>query len=631
MNQNPKPQDVLLSIGTEQKALLERALSGLNPTQTLWLSGYLAGTIQAQNQLLDLLGSAQLSVLTTAGSAQISENKPQITTSVSQPISGASQAQEKKLTILFGSRAGNSKSVAQKARKEAESRGYQVSLIDMSDYKLKNLKEERNLLVVVSTHGEGVPPIPAEELYTFIFSKRAPQLNSLQFSVCALGDKSYVKYCQTGIDFDARLEELGGYRVFARQDCDVDFTPAANIWIENSLNQFDKLITGAVVVNNTPKNEKIGVEELYSRANPFNATIVEKIKLNGRGSTKETYHLEISLANSGIEYEPGDALGIYPKNSSKVVDELLQITGLNPNDEVKINDKTYNLHEALQNSFEITTLNPDVLIKHNEFSQNNELAEILKLKDKLNSFVYGRDVIDILQQYPVKYTAETLCKTLRKLPARLYSIASSIKMHPEEVHLTVGVVRYEANNRKKEGACSSFLAERVGIDDSLQVFIERNEGFRLPKNTDAPIIMVGPGTGVAPFRAFVEERAETGAKGKNWLFFGDRNFKTDFLYQTEWQGYKKSGILTNLDVAFSRDTRNKVYVQDKMLLHSKELMKWLDEGAYFYVCGDMKRMSFDVQKALIQIVAKEKKRSEEEAMNYIFTMKKQRRYCEDVY
>jgi sulfite reductase (NADPH) flavoprotein alpha-component len=604
-----------LIFDSNQKQQIESLIHNLNEKQLVWLAGYLTGISQAP------LKTGQADSKQTNG-ASVPTGEYTIATSLPE------------LTVLFGSRTGNGLSIAKKLLAEAEAKGFKVQLFDMNEYQLHKLKEVKHLLVIVSTHGEGVPPIAAEEFYNFLHGKRAPKLENTKFSVLALGDKSYVHFCKTGKDVDQRLEELGGKRIFKRIDCDVDFTNNAQEWINGILTslsgentQPNVKVNGHAKLNGSPDAAPAVV---YNKQNPYKARILEKIKLNGKGSTKETFHFELSLDKSGISYEPGDAIGVFGSNPERLVYELADKLALNPGGKIEYEGTETTLGDVLTRRYEISTLNPDVIEKYNQIAQSKKLTTILGNTDDLIDFVYGRDFVDLVSEFPVKLTPEQLTGILRKLQPRLYSIASSPTAHPDEVHLTVSVVRY-VNSRYKEGVCSSFLSDRIGDKEAVPVYLEHNLDFRLPSNPDAPVIMVGPGTGIAPFRAFLHERDATGAKGKNWLFFGDRHFTTDFLYQTELQAFHKKGLLTNLNVAFSRDTDKKVYVQHKMEKHSKELFRWLEEGAYFYVCGDMKNMWTDVNRTLTNIIAKEGRVSLVKAEEYIKRLKKEKRYQADVY
>lgn len=594
----------------EQAELLNRILPTLTESQKVWLSGFLA--------------AAQFSSVTGAGNVQVAE------------LSSANTAPtiSKDVTILFGSQTGNAQGLAKKAAKKLEADGFQVTVLAMSDFKPNNLKKVENLLIVASTHGEGTPPDNALSFHEFLHGKRAPKLDHLRFSVLALGDSSYEFFCQTGKDFDKRLEELGGLRLYPRFDCDLDYDEPAAEWLAGVLSNLKEGDGGSQV----PLQEQVTqiVESTYSRSNPFRAEVLENINLNGRGSNKETHHLELSLEGSGLTFEPGDSLGIYPENDPALVTLLLEEMNWDPEQLVTVNKKgeSLPLKDALISHFEITTLTKPLIEKAARLSANQNLQELLSPgnEEKLKTYIDGRDLLDLSRDFtPWIGSAQEFVDILRKMPSRLYSISSSLAANPDEVHLTIGAVRYEAHGRERKGVCSIQTAERLQPGDTVPVYIQHNDNFKLPKNPDAPIIMVGPGTGTAPFRSFMQEREEIGAEGKSWFFFGDQHFVTDFLYQTEWQKWLQNGVLTKMDVAFSRDTAEKVYVQHRMLEHSKELYEWLEEGAHLYICGDEKNMAHDVHKTLIDIIEKEGSLSREKAVEYLAEMQQQKRYQRDVY
>lgn len=595
----------------EQVELLNRLLPTLTEAQRMWLSGYLTA----------LHGAGAAATIGAAPIATVTAN---------------AAAASREVTVLFGSQTGNSHGLAKKMSKKLEEQGFQVTLSSMSDFKPNGLKKVQNLLILVSTHGEGDAPDNAISFYEFLHSKRAPQLEELRFSVLALGDTSYEFYCQTGKDFDKRLEELGAKRIISRVDCDVDFDEPAAEWMKNvlaSLGETSIVQASAGGANPISLNE---VESEYSRTNPFQAEVLENLNLNGRGSDRETRHIEISLEGSKLQYEPGDSLGIYPENHPRLVDDLIEAMGWNADELVTINkigDKR-SLREALLRHYEITVLTKPLLTQAAELTSSNELKELLESgrEQELRDYIGERDLLDLVQDYSIKgVPAGEFVSILRKIPARLYSIASSLKSFPDEVHVTVRTVRYETQGRDRYGVCSVQLAERIQPGDSLPVYIQHNTNFKLPESGDTPIIMIGPGTGVAPFRAFLGEREETGAEGKTWLFYGDQHFSTDFLYQVEWQRWLKEGVLTRMDVAFSRDTDKKIYVQHKMLEKSRELFQWLQEGACVYVCGDEKKMAHDVHAALGTILVQEGGLSPEESVQYLTRMQQEKRYQRDVY
>ncbi len=502
----------------------------------------------------------------------------------------------------------------------------------MSDFKPNNLKKVKNLLIVVSTHGEGDPPDNALTFHEFIHGKRAPKLEDFRYSVLALGDSSYEFFCQTGKDFDKRLEELGGTRITPRVDCDLDFEEPAAVWAEAVLAGLSEGESSSPSPSAASVSASAPAESVYSRSNPFRAEVLENINLNGRGSNKETRHLEISLEGSGLTYQPGDSLGVYPENDPELVDLLLAEMNWDPEEAVRVKEETVTLKEALSSHFEITVLTKPLVEKAAKLSGNEELHQLALDSSRLKSYIDGRDLIDLVRDFkPWSSSAQEFVSILRKIPARLYSISSSFEANPEEVHLTIGAVRYDAHGRERKGVCSILCAERLQPGGTLPVFIQHNENFKMPENPETPIIMVGPGTGIAPFRSFMQEREENGAEGKSWLFFGDQHFVTDFLYQTEWQKWLKDGVLSKLDVAFSRDDEEKVYVQHRMQENSRELFQWLEQGAAVYICGDEKNMAHDVHNTLIDIIEKEGGMSREQAAEYLADMQKNKRYQRDVY
>lgn len=590
----------------EQAKTLNRLVAELSADQLSWISGYLAG-----------FNAARQSV-----------------TSAAQPIA-LPAAKAEAVTILFGSQTGNAEKLAEKLHSRLSEAGFTPTLQNMGDYKTRQLKQERYLFVIVSTQGEGDPPDNAEVFYEFLHSKKAPRLGDLRFSVLALGDSSYEHYCKTGQDFYSRLEFLGGQCFYPRVDCDVDYDDEAEVWIEGILKALPGEQSALAAVTAGPTVAPPAATASYSRKNPFLAPLLENLKITGRGSSKDVRHVELSLEGSSLAFEAGDSLGIVPTNCPELVAELMEAAGLAPQAAAAdLKGEATTLEQALLHSYEITTVTRPFLEKYAALAGSRELSRLLQEENRaqLRAFIYGREVIDVVRSYPLPgITAEQLTGLLRKLPPRLYSIASSYQASPDEVHLTVGVVRYHSHGRARKGVATTFLTERVSEEGTVPVYVDDNKNFRLPKDSDAPMIMVGPGTGIAPFRAFLEEREVTGARGKNWLFFGDRHFHTDFLYQREWLGHRKKGLLSRLDVAFSRDEERKTYVQHRMLESSRELYAWLEEGAYFYVCGDSERMAPDVHEALLAIVEKESGASREKAVEYMRGLQHSKRYQRDVY
>jgi len=572
---------------TEQSASLSALISGFSPAQSSWLSGYLAG-----------LGSS------------------------SAPVGPVY------LTVAYGTESGNSEELAARTVKAAKAKGVKAVLKNLADLNPADLAKAENLAVIISTWGDGEPPEAVEGFYN-AFIKETPDLKGLRFSVCALGDTSYEKYCEMGKVFDERLEKLGGERLTAREDCDVDFEDSYAAWLDRLLSG----LGGGGQVAVTPEVAVPSVE--YGKKNPFPSEVLDNVLLNGEGSAKETIHVELSLDGSGLDYQAGDALAVIPLNAEDVVGDILALTGFSESEEVehKAFGKT-SLGDALRSKLDITGLSRAIVKKYLALSPNAELEKLLaeESKAEFTAWIWGRQIVDLLESFPIEgLNAGQLVSILRKLPPRLYSIASSPKAHPGEVHLTVAAVRYDGHGKARKGVASTFLADEALVGEKVQVYVHANKNFRLPEDDATPIIMVGPGTGIAPFRAFVEERAERKASGESWLFFGDQKYNFDFLYQLEWQDHLKSNALTRLNVAFSRDQPEKVYVQDIMRKNGKELYQWLEKGAHFYVCGDAGRMASDVHEALIEIVSEHGKLSAEDAAAYIADLKKDKRYQRDVY
>lgn len=586
-----------------QATKLSEALSGLDQGQLQWLSGYFTG---------------------------LSQTSPEIAPGIGETAASSEQAVPT-LNILYGSHTGNGETLAEGLASEARSRGIDVEISDMASFKTRDLKKISNLAVIVSTHGIGEPPVQAEDLHKFLHGKKAQELSHLKFAVLALGDSSYVDFCQTGKDFDGVLEKLGAQRIATRVDCDVDFEDEAEAWKNSLLESVTKTVSKSTNLTVGSNGSAQSVVPKFSRKHPFEATILEKINLNGRGSSKETIHLELSLGGSGLKYEPGDALGVYGANPPSLIEGVLNITNFTGEEEVLSHSGKKTLKEALTYDYELTPLSSVTLGKYAEFTGSTRLKSILEDNENVFEYLSGRDILDLLKEFPFKMKANELLDLMRKNTPRMYSIASSQDAVEDEVHLLVSVVRYEAFGRCKEGLCSATLADRLKVDDKVKVFVDKNTRFKLPADKDAPIIMVGPGTGIAPFRAFMQHREMDENKAKSWLFFGDRNFTTDFLYQTEWQEYLKEGILTKADVAFSRDQKQKSYVQHRMLENGKELYDWLENGAHFYICGDAKQMAKDVDNALKEIIQTHGGITPEKAKDYLKHLQVSNRYQTDIY
>ncbi|WP_268011245.1 assimilatory sulfite reductase (NADPH) flavoprotein subunit [Aeromonas veronii] len=586
----------LSPLSDEQQRQLGQVLSTLNTQQLTWVSGYLYGLSQSGHQNV----AASATVAAPSGS----------------------------LTILYGSQTGNAKGVATAIKAQAEARGLPVTLASMADYKPKQLKKENHLLVVVSTYGEGEPPESAVDLFEQLKKGKIGKLDELKFAVLGLGDSSYEFFCQTGKDFDNFLASAGAERIYELASLDVDYQDAAKAWGEQALNAITATLTTGTASSVASAVQQAVGHSQYSKENPFPARLSVNQKITGRDSTKDIRHIEINLADSGLTYQPGDALGVWFDNDADLVGEVLALTGLS-GDEATAHGT---LRAALTSHFELTRLHGGFITGLADISDNAALKDLAGDKAQVNALVASAQVVDVLKRFPTALTAEQLIGLLRPLTPRLYSIASAQSEVEEEVHLTVGVVRYpQEDGTVRSGAASSYLADRLIEDGEVRVFIEHNDNFRLPANPDTPVIMVGPGTGIAPFRAFMQEREAQGAEGKNWLFFGNPHFTQDFLYQVEWQRYVKSGLLSKISLAFSRDQANKIYVQDRLREAGQELYQWLEAGAHFYVCGDANKMAKDVQEALLDVIAEHGHKSREEAEEYLSELRRAKRYQRDVY
>lgn len=587
---------------------LAEAVANLSPTELIWASGFLFGL--AQNA-----GGA----VVTAGSTAV------IAPVAAQPTGS--------LTILVGSQTGNAKGVAESVKAQAEARGVPVSLVAMNDFKPKQLKKETHVLIVTSTYGEGEPPEAAADLHAQLKGNKVGKLDGLQFAVLGLGDSSYEFFCQTAKDFDAFLDKAGATRLQDAAILDVDYRAAADAWASNFLDKLAATLTTASAAVTVGGSAVVASgHSVYDKFNPFAATLSTNQKITGRDSTKDIRHFEINLEGSGITYQPGDALGIWFDNDAAVVAEILALTGLTGNEQVTVSGKAAALSDALTNQFELTRLHAAFITGLAEISSDKKLKKLAADKDETRKLAGKAQVVDVLKRFPTKLAAEQLVSLLRALSPRLYSIASAQSEVEEEVHLTVGVARYpQEDGAVRSGGASSFLADRVQDGGEVRVFVEHNDNFRLPADSNTPVIMVGPGTGIAPFRSFIQERDAQGAEGKNWLFFGNPHFTQDFLYQVEWQKYVKSGLLTKIDLAFSRDQANKIYVQDKLKAKGAEVWQWLQDGAHFYVCGDANRMAKDVHDALVNIVVEHGGKNAEEAEEYVNELRRAKRYQRDVY
>ena len=585
----------------DRAALLGRLVDGLEPAALYWLSGY----------------AAALATQTAGG--------PRVLVPALAPNAAASA----RLSIVYGSQTGNARRLAEQLAHDAEAAGLAVRVLRAGAYALKELASERLLLVVISTQGDGEPPDDARGFVEFIAGKRAPRLPELRYGVLALGDTSYPKYCETGRALDARLAELGATRALARADADVDTDPVARPWLAQALTVARETLKATLpLATVTPLRP---LAPTHSRERPFAAAVLANQRIVARDAERDVRHIELSLDGSSLAYEPGDALGVWPRNPPTLVESLLERLQLDGDSTVSHDGRSLPLREWLTREREITRLTRPFLAAHAQRAGSDALQRLLAPEHatELASVLRDQQPIDLLHAHPAAWSAAELVPALRALTPRLYSIASSRKAVGDEVHLTVGVVDYEAFGLRHHGAASRFLAD-ADEDARVPVFIEPNERFRLPADPASDVIMFGPGTGVAPFRAFVQERREIGARGRNWLLFGNRNAHSDFLYQTEWQDALRSGALQRLDLAFSRDGAERVHVQHRLREHGRELNAWLERGAHLYVCG-ANRMAKDVHAALLDVLAAEGGVDRDNAESRLADLAREGRYARDVY
>ncbi|ELY9422984.1 NADPH-dependent assimilatory sulfite reductase flavoprotein subunit [Cronobacter dublinensis] len=595
------PPNALLPLSPEQLARLQTATHDFTPTQLAWLSGYFWGMVNQQP------GAAV--VQTPAAPASV-------------------------ITLISASQTGNARRVAEALRDDLLAAQLNVNLVNAGDYKFKQIAQEKLLVIVTSTQGEGDPPEEAVALHKFLLSKKAPKLEGAAFAVFGLGDTSYERFCQAGKDFDTRLAELGGERLLDRVDADVEYQTAAQAWRQRVVDVLKARVpketpsqaaftsSGAVnLVDSTP----------YTKEAPLTATLSVNQKITGRHSQKDVRHIEIDLGDAGLRYQPGDALGVWYQNDPALVQELLELLWLKGDETVTVDGKTLTLSEALQWHFELTVNTAAIVENYATLTRSETLLPLVGDKAKLQHYAASTPIVDMVRFAPAQLEAGQLIGLLRPLTPRLYSIASSQAEVENEVHITVGVVRFEIEGRARAGGASGYLADRLEEEGEVRVFIEHNDNFRLPAAPETPVIMIGPGTGIAPFRAFMQQREADGATGKNWLFFGNPHFTEDFLYQVEWQRYVKEGLLNRIDLAWSRDQDHKIYVQDKIREQGAELWRWIQEGAHIYVCGDANRMAKDVEQALLEVIAAYGEMDAEAADEYLSELRVERRYQRDVY
>lgn len=592
------PPTSLLPLNPEQLTRLQAATEGFSTTQLAWLSGYFW---------------AKASLQPGAG------NEAPTTATAT-------------ITLLCASQTGNTRRVAEQLRDDLQAQALNVTLVNAADYKFKQIAQEKQLIVMASTQGEGEPPEEAVALYKFLFSKKAPTLANTAFAVFALGDSSYERFCQAGKDIDERLAALGAERLLTRVDADVDYLATAQAWREHIVTVLKARAPASVQTQNVTLS-RVNTPEVsrYTKEAPLTATLLVNQKITGRHSDKDVRHLEIDLGDSGLSYRPGDALGVWYQNCPALVQELVALLAFTGKEPVMVNGETLPLGDALRWRVELTVNTASIVERYAALSHSEPLQALMGDKNALQHYAAITPVVDMVRFAPVTLEAQAFIDLLRPLTPRLYSIASSQAQADSEVHITVGVVRYDVAGRARSGGASGFLADRLEEDGEVRVFIEHNDNFRLPENPQTPVIMIGPGTGIAPFRAFMQEREAQAGGGENWLFFGNPHFTEDFLYQVEWQRYVKDGLLNRIDLAWSRDQNEKVYVQHRLREQGDAVWRWINDGAHLYVCGDAARMAKDVEQALVDVIAEHGGMDHDAADEFLSELRVARRYQRDVY
>ena len=591
---------------------LSAQLAHLSPQQLAFLAGY-AWAKSQQGEAASLLPTLAVDT---------------------QPATEHIAAPARSVTILSASQTGNARRVAEQLLLKLESAGVNAKLTATADYKTKQLAHEDIVLLVTSTQGEGEPPEEAVPLFKLVSGKKAPDLSKLSFAVLGLGDSSYPDFCQAGKDFDAWFAKLGGTRLTDLGICDLDFQAAADAWVAHTTEVVAKLAAGSGATAPAAAQSSATAETgtIYTKDKPFTASLSVRQKITARNAEKDVEHIEIDLSGSGIRYQAGDALGVLPVNAAQLVAEILQLSGLQGNESVQRADGSHtDIQTALSHELDITQNTPQFVQQYALLSGAEELKRTIENAEALNAYLALTPPVGVLAAFPVSLQAQDLYQLFRLQTPRLYSIASAQEEVGEEVHLTVGVVRFDHHGNTYTGAASGWLGERLAEGDEVRVFVEPNKLFRLPENGDTPIIMIGAGTGVAPFRAFMQQREANGDGGKNWLVFGNQKFTDDFLYQAEWLQYRKAGLLTRSDLAWSRQGKEKVYVQHKLQQAAADVWAWLQEGAHIYVCGDASRMARDVETTLLHIIAEQGNMSADDAEDYLNELREEKRYQRDVY
>jgi sulfite reductase (NADPH) flavoprotein alpha-component len=614
-------------IPEERRDQLQQLATELNREQLMWLSGYFAGAAAAAPSSIP---GFQANLL---GGQARAQHAPAAAPAAFAPAAAAAAAPLPTLTIISASHTGNGRKISEKLLAAVQALGMQARMIKAGDYQPREIAKEKLLYVVISTHGDGDPPDEARGLYEFLGTKRAPQLPELQYSVLSLGDTSYPKFCEAGRVVDERLAKLGAKRLLPRVDCDVDFEKLAQTWADDALARVreikEKLAPAAPVATGVAQAAPAAPVVELTRANPATAEVLANQRIVGRGALREVRHVELAFPGLGNMYKAGDALGIVHRNPEPAIDAVLKATRLDAAATVTHDGKTHTLLEWLRDERELTRIARPLLVQVAKHA-NVDISELLGNGTAMAKLTATCQVSDILGSYPADWTPEALVNVLRPVTGRVYSIASSPAAVGDEAHLTVAVVGSDTDRKLLAGAASHFVIH-TPVDSNVQVWIEKNDRFRVPADGSRDIIMVGPGTGVAPFRGFVQEREAAGATGRNWLFFGGRSLYHDFLYQLEWQQALRRKALHRVDVAFSRDQAEKIYVQHRIKQAGKELFAWLSNGAYFYVCGDASAMAPDVNAALLEVVSEHGGMDADDAQAWVADLTADGRYLRDVY
>ncbi|MBD2825725.1 NADPH-dependent assimilatory sulfite reductase flavoprotein subunit [Xenorhabdus szentirmaii] len=606
------PSTVLLPVSPEQLARLQSATSELSAHQLAWLSGYFWGMVNHQPQ---------------------------------KEMEASRESVQETVTLLSASQTGNARRLAEQLRDSLLAANLNVNLVNAGDYKFKQINQESLLIIIASTQGEGEPAEEAVALYKYLHSKKAPSMKETAYAVFALGDSSYEHFCQAGKDFDSRLNELGAQRLLDRVDVDVEYQAQANQWRQQIVDILKQRLatvpspSASSTASPSPysmldlgmQTESASTIHEYTKENPLTAPLSVNQKITGCGSDKDVRHIEIDLGDSDLRYQPGDALGVWFDNDPALVDELMELLWLEGAEPVTVNGLSLSLREALTHHLELTQNTSVIVEKYATLAKEERLLVLGADKQALQQYAQTTPIVDMVREFASHPEAQQFIDLLRPLTPRLYSIASAQSDVGNEAHITVGVVRYDIDGRARTGGASGYLADRLQEDDNIRIFVEQNNNFRLPANPQTAIIMIGPGTGIAPFRAFLQQRDSQGAEGKNWLFFGNPHFVEDFLYQVEFQRYVKEGLLTRIDLAWSRDQQNKVYVQDKLREQGAEIWRWIQDGAHLYVCGDANRMAKDVEQTLLNIISQHGSMDAEQADEFLSELRLERRYQRDVY